>query len=157
MAAADAKDFLPTLKDGSVDLFLIDPPYFKIIDEDWDNQWGSSEEYASCLVGLCTLARQKVKPSGSLIMFQAIGHQQQHPIFQVVSGVEREGWCFRNWITWKRSRAFGKKKDYLYCRDEILWFSASFEKSLVTLRWPRATRRSETRPRWDLDSRCSAS
>jgi site-specific DNA-methyltransferase (adenine-specific) len=136
VVAADARDFLPTLKDGSVDLFLIDPPYFRIIGDLWDNQWDSSEEYASWLVDLCTVARQKVKPEGSLVMFQAIGRHDQHPIFQVVSGVERAGWNFRNWITWKRARPFGKKKDYLFGRDEILWFSASTRRDGITFNVP---------------------
>jgi site-specific DNA-methyltransferase (adenine-specific) len=136
VAASDAKDFLVSLKDESVDLFLIDPPYFGIVRDLWDNQWPNSDEYAAWLVGLCTLARQKVKPAGSLIMFQAIGRHQQHPIFQVISGVEREGWCFRNWITWKKARAFGRRKDYLFGRDEILWFSASADPGAVTFNVP---------------------
>lgn len=136
MAAADAGEFLASLEDGSVDLFLIDPPYFGIVRDLWDNQWASPDEYAEWLVGLCKRARQKVKPTGSLVMFQAIGRHGQHPIFQVVSGVEREGWCFRNWITWKRARAFGKKNDYLYCRDEILWFSACEDRGALTFNVP---------------------
>lgn len=136
VTAADAKDFLLTLKDESVDLFLIDPPYFGIVRDLWDNQWASAEEYAAWLVGLCKLARQKAKRRGSLIMFQALGRHQQHPIFEVITGVEHEGWCFRNWITWKKARAFGKANDYLYCRDEILWFSASSEREAVTFNVP---------------------
>ncbi len=143
VAAANAKDFLPSLKDESVDLFLIDPPYFRIVREAWDHQWATPEDYTAWLVGLCTTARKKVKPTGSLIMFQAIGHHQQHPVFQVVPGVEREGWQFRNWITWKRSRAFGKRKDYLYCRDEILWFSASAGRDEVTFNVPFTEQRTK--------------
>ena len=143
VVAADAQDFLLTLRDRSVDLFLIDPPYFGIVRDLWDNQWDSSEEYASWLVGLCSIARRKVKHTGSLVMFQAIGRHQQHPIFQVISGVEREGWHFRNWITWKKSRAFGKAKDYLYCRDEILWFSANSNPAQLTFNVPFTERRNK--------------
>ena len=126
-----------------MDLVLIDPPYFGIVRDLWDNQWASSEEYASWLVGLCKLARQKVKPEGSLIMFQALGRHGQHPVFQVITGVEHSGWYFRNWITWKRARPFGKKKDYLYGRDEILWFSASSAPEAITFNVPFT----EQRPR----------
>jgi DNA modification methylase len=126
VAAADAADFLPTLEDGSVDLFLVDPPYYKIVRDLWDHQWESPEAYASWLVGLCDIARRKVSPRGSLILFQAMGKQGQHPVFDVVKGVERS-WTFRNWITWRKSRAFGGASNYLYCRDEIVWFSASSE------------------------------
>jgi hypothetical protein len=91
--------------------------------------------YAKWLVDLCVLAREKVKPNGSLIMFQAIGKHGQHPVFQVVAGVERV-WHFRNWITWKKARAFGKGTNYLFCRDEILWFSAAAEEGRATFNTP---------------------
>lgn len=136
VVAADAQKFLNALRDESVDLFLIDPPYFGIVRELWDNQWPDAKAYAEWLVGLCKLARRKVKPQGSLIMFQALGRHGQHPIFQVISGVEDSGWFFRNWITWKKSRAFGKKNDYLYGRDEIVWFSASSAPEAITFNVP---------------------
>jgi site-specific DNA-methyltransferase (adenine-specific) len=135
IVAADAEKFLTGLKDASVDLFLIDPPYFKIVRDLWDHQWESPEVYATWLTNLCTLAREKVKPHGSLVMFQAIGKHGQHPIFQVVAGVERH-WHFRNWITWKKARPFAKSGNYPFCRDEILWFSASAAENSVTFNTP---------------------
>jgi site-specific DNA-methyltransferase (adenine-specific) len=135
VVAADAKDFLTALRDESVDLFLLDPPYFRIVGDPWDHQWDSAEAYAEWLVGLCTLARRKVKATGSLVLFQGIGKHDQHPIFQVISGIERT-WHFRNWITWKKSRAFGKSGNYLYCRDEILWFSATARDDKTTFNAP---------------------
>ncbi len=135
VVAADAEKFLTGLKDASVDLFLIDPPYFKVVRDLWDHQWESAEVYAKWLINLCELARQKVKPNGSMIMFQSIGKHGQHPVFQVIAGVERH-WHFRNWITWKKSRAFGKGSNYLFCRDEILWFSANGKDEQVTFNVP---------------------
>ncbi len=135
VVAADAEKFLGALSDESVDLFLIDPPYFKIVRDLWDHQWESAGAYAEWLVGLCALARRKVKPTGSLLIFQAIGKHGQHPVFQVVAGIERS-WHFRNWITWKRSRAFGKGGNYLFCRDEILWFSATARDDQTTFNTP---------------------
>ena len=39
------EDVLPTLDvSGSVHL-LTDPPYFKVKDEAWDNQWGKADEF----------------------------------------------------------------------------------------------------------------
>jgi site-specific DNA-methyltransferase (adenine-specific) len=142
VVAADAEKFLRSLKDASVDLFLIDPPYYKIVRDLWDHQWESPEQYATWLIDLCTLAREKVKPNGSLVMFQAIGKHGQHPVFQVIAGVERT-WHFRNWITWKKGRAFGKDKNYLFGRDEILWFSAGAEEERVTFNTPFLDKRNK--------------
>jgi DNA modification methylase len=140
LVAADAEKFLGALRDESVDLFLIDPPYFRIVRDLWDHQWESASAYADWLIHLCALARRKVKPNGSLVMFQAIGKHGQHPLFQVVAGIERS-WHFRNWITWKKARAFGKGGNYLFCRDEILWFSASSRDDKVTFNVPFSEKR----------------
>ena len=34
----DCLEYLQTLDDNSVDLILTDPPYFEIVNNDWDNQ-----------------------------------------------------------------------------------------------------------------------
>jgi DNA modification methylase len=73
-------------------------------------------------------------------MFQAIGKHDQHPIFEIMSGIERS-WHFRNWITWKKARAFGKKCNYLFCREEIIWFSASGKNEEVIFNVPFTTER----------------
>jgi DNA modification methylase len=135
VVAADARVFLDQLDDASVDLFLIDPPYFAVRDL-WDHDWKTADEYSAWLVALCDVARRKVKPKGSLIMFNGIGRHGEHPIFDVIRGLERGGWCFRNWITWKRSRAFGKSDNYLFGRDEIVWFSASAKPREITFNTP---------------------
>jgi DNA modification methylase len=41
----DCLEFLSSIKDNSVDLVIVDPPYFKILREDWDNQWGCEQKY----------------------------------------------------------------------------------------------------------------
>ena len=35
----DCMQYLKTLADESVDLICVDPPYFEIIADAWDNQW----------------------------------------------------------------------------------------------------------------------
>jgi len=117
--ASDARVFLHQLDDESVDLFVLDPPYLAVRDL-WDHEWKTAEEYSAWLVGLCLLARRKVKPKGSLIMFNGIGRHGEHPLFDVIKGLERGGWFFRNWITWKRPRAFGKSENYLFGRRDRL-------------------------------------
>ena len=41
----DCLDFLKSLDDESVDLVIVDPPYFEIVKDSWDNQWKSEQEY----------------------------------------------------------------------------------------------------------------
>lgn len=41
----DCLDTMKKINSNSVDLIIADPPYYKAIDEDWDNQWETEEEY----------------------------------------------------------------------------------------------------------------
>ncbi len=41
----DCMEFLKSLDDNSVDLIAVDPPYCRVIKDDWDNQWKTEEEY----------------------------------------------------------------------------------------------------------------
>lgn len=40
-------DGLKQLESESIDLIVVDPPYYKAIDEDWDKQWKTEEDYLS--------------------------------------------------------------------------------------------------------------
>lgn len=133
----DCVEFLHGLADASVDLVLIDPPYYGIVDESWDNQWETETAYVNWLVSTVGVAARKLKPSGSLLMFGGIGKHGSHPFFRVLSGIEVGGSLFfRNMITWKKRRAYGKSHDYLFCREEIVWYSKSQERTEVTFNIP---------------------
>jgi len=41
----DCIEFLRGLDSNSVDMVLVDPPYYKIVQDKWDNQWQSEKEY----------------------------------------------------------------------------------------------------------------
>ena len=41
----DALDFMRALPDKSVQLVAVDPPYFKVVGEPWDNQWDKPEAF----------------------------------------------------------------------------------------------------------------
>ena len=43
----DILSYLQRLPDRSVDMFLLDPPYYKVVTDKWDNQWKSYSEYHS--------------------------------------------------------------------------------------------------------------
>ena len=72
----DAVEGLKQLGDNSVDLAVIDPPYFRIMVKDhrgnkydWDNQWDSFQDYLNwCKVWFAELKRI-IKSNGSLYIF----------------------------------------------------------------------------------------
>jgi site-specific DNA-methyltransferase (adenine-specific) len=134
---ARAEDFIPTLTDGSVHLVLTDPPYYGITDDGWDNDpWPNDRAFSDWLSGVLLSLLPKLTPTGSLVFFGALGKHGSHPLFRVVTALEDGGYYFRQWVTWRKKRAYGKSHDYLYVREEILWFSKSHERTEVTFNKP---------------------
>lgn len=63
------EDALPGLSlTGSVHL-LTDPPYFKVKDNDWDNQWSKSAEFLDWMGEWLDLAKPHLSPDASVWVF----------------------------------------------------------------------------------------
>ncbi len=134
--SADALTFVKSLDNDSIDLICTDPPFYGIVKDDWDNQWSSPNQFADWLVNIFQAALPKLKPTGSLVFFGGIGKHKEHPLFRIITKLEDAGYFFRNLITWKKKRAYGKSHDYLFCREEIVWMSRSAERTGVTFNIP---------------------
>jgi adenine-specific DNA-methyltransferase len=71
----DALAVLPTLEPASVQLILVDPPYFRVKDSylgeklTWDRQWPTHEAYLSWLHQLAKEWQKVLAPNGSLYCF----------------------------------------------------------------------------------------
>jgi DNA modification methylase len=65
----DCIKILKKLPDRSVDLIILDPPYWKVINERWDFQWRTEEDYAAwCREWFVELSRV-IKLSGGMYLF----------------------------------------------------------------------------------------
>lgn len=132
----DWMDFIAEdLEDNSVDLWLFDPPYFNIVKDTWDNQWTSKDAYIEWFMNGLAAMKPKLKPHASIVFFGGIGRHKEHPFFEIMMKAE-ELYQFRNMITWQKRRAYGTATDYLFCREEILWFSVSPNKKEITFNVP---------------------
>ena len=65
----DCLDILPTLEAGSVDCVIADIPYFKIVSNDWDNQWESIGAYQEWVKTWAHELKRVVKDNGSIYIF----------------------------------------------------------------------------------------
>jgi len=137
VTAEDCFDFVNSLQDGSVDLFLTDPPYMGILEDSWDNQWKTVKEYVDWMYRLLEAVKPKMKENGSIIFFGGIGKHGERPFFSLLHKIEDNNlYHYRNLITWAKRRAYGKNHDYLFCREEIAWYSMSPERTKVTFNIP---------------------
>jgi DNA modification methylase len=135
----DALQLIKQLSSESVDLFLFDPPYYDTVGQKWDKQWKSVADYVVWFRDLAWAAKAALKPHGSFIFFGGLGNHGFRPFWSVCQMLEDgDGAIFhcRNVITWKKRRAYGKQFDYLFCREEIAWYSMSAERTEVTFNIP---------------------
>ena len=65
----DALEVLGRLPDGSIDLVLTDPPYFRIAAEKWDRQWASLPEFQAWVERVAVELRRVLAPHGALYWF----------------------------------------------------------------------------------------
>ena len=65
----DCLELMRALPDNSVDLVLTDPPYFKVKDEPWDNQWAKPQGFLAWLDTVVDEFQRVLKPNGSLYLF----------------------------------------------------------------------------------------
>lgn len=65
----DCLSIMRAMDDKCVDLILTDPPYFKVKNEPWDNQWSKPSQFLAWLDTALEQFQRILKPNGSLYLF----------------------------------------------------------------------------------------
>lgn len=100
----DCLGHMANMPDASIDLILTDPPYFRVKDEPWDNQWDTREGFLAWMGELCEQWQRILKPNGSLYVF-ASPQMAWH-----VEGVIRQRFNVLSTIRWNKP-AFSTKAE----------------------------------------------
>lgn len=109
------------IKEKTVDLFFVDPPYFTTAIE-WDRQWKNNEEYyAWCGQWIANMHAQ-LKDTGSAY----VCCQWQHSgAYQTM--LTQAGFNILNRITWKRDKGRGSNSNWKQMHEDI-WFVSKSKK-----------------------------
>lgn len=103
-------------------LVIADPPYGGILKETWDIP--NVAEWIEIIRSLETV----VAPGCPIYWWGGIGKPNNRPLLDFALRLEREtAWRIRDWITWRKKRAYGKAKDYLFVREECLLLTKAGE------------------------------
>lgn len=107
----DALIYIKTLPDNCIDLIVTDPPYFRVKDCQWDNQWDSVSDYLLWMDELLSQFWRVLKPNGSLYLF--CGHKLAADTEQLV----RNRFNLLNHIVWAKpsGRWRRTRKESLRC------------------------------------------
>jgi DNA modification methylase len=119
----DCLIFLKKIKDESIDSCITDPPYWGVVDEEWDNQWDNIEEYKKwCEIWIKEISRV-TKKSASFFIFGYV-YQLSH----LLPIIESYGFKFRQQIViWKgmksaAGRVSSKLKMFPTTTEYIFYF-----------------------------------
>lgn len=111
--------FLPRLKNCSVDLAVLDPPYNLEVAE-WD-KFQSHEEFLDFTFGWIDLLIPKLKRTGSLYLFNTAFNSAY-----ILQHLMAQNLKFQNWIVWnKRDGLSAPKRKYANAQEVILFFTTS--------------------------------
>tara|TARA_Y100000593_G_scaffold85670_1_gene163071 strand:- start:1783 stop:2778 length:996 start_codon:yes stop_codon:yes gene_type:complete len=106
----DVVDNMKNIHDDLVDTIITDPPYFKVVDEEWDKQWKDIDEYIEWCDEWITESKRVLKPSGRMYVF---GFSYQ--LARLLPVFEKHGFSFRqDIVVWKGLQsAAGRMSDKL--------------------------------------------
>ncbi|MEK9154812.1 MAG: site-specific DNA-methyltransferase [Patescibacteria group bacterium] len=114
---ADCLEFLEQVRDQTVDLAVIDPPY-NMRKADWDT-FASEKEFFDFTFRWIDALIPKLKSNGSLYIFNTPYHSAY-----ILNYLVKKGLTFQNWITWdKRDGMGGAKQRYSNGQETILFFT----------------------------------
>ena len=101
----DCREILPRL-DVTADVLLTDPPYFKVKQDEWDNQWRKAAEFLTWIGDFLDAAKRLLAPHGSVWVFAS--PVMTNPVERVVG----ERFRVLNSVRWV-------KEDGWHCKAEI--------------------------------------
>ena len=120
----DCLETMKKIESKSVNLIIADPPYFKIVKENWDNQWKTQSEYLEWCMDWTKECFRILKHGGQLCVWGGVGKHGEHPLLEYLLRVEKEtDFTFVNWVTMKNFRVFGNSRHFPFARQELLFFS----------------------------------
>ena len=122
----DCVEFLESLEDESVDLIIVDPPYFKIVKDDWDNQWKTEQEYLDWCKVWTEECFRVLKPKGC---FYVWGTTKADTFLRYKLDILNniKGAYYQNWIIWHYDWGGRTKKNFARKHEDLLMYSKGKE------------------------------
>ena len=111
----DCITYMRTLPDNCIDLIIADPPYFKIVNEKWDNQWENEKEYYIFCSKWIKESYRILKQNGALYIWNWFDN-----ICEMGYLAKENGYTIRNLITWNRG-AGREKNNWCSAKEDLLY------------------------------------
>ena len=122
----DCLELMKGLEPDSVNLAILDPPYYKIVGDDWDHQWKTLQDYIDWLETVLIEVKRVLKDNGSLYIF---GDDKTIAYVQVMAD---KHFTFLNNLVWYKRNNMTLKwaqnnRRFTPCSERLLFYSAGRE------------------------------
>jgi DNA modification methylase len=137
----DCMEYLKTLEDESVDLICVDPPYFEIITDSWDNQWKGQDAYLEWCREWTEECFRVLKTGRC---FYVWGTTKEDTLLryklEVLNNIDDAH--YKNWIIWAYDWGGRTKKTFARKHEDVLMYSKGkdFLFNADDIRVPRAVK-----------------
>ncbi len=111
---------LKNFNEKTFQLIIADPPYFQVLlEEEWDNQWKSEEDYLDWSIKWIKECRRVLKDDGLLYIFGQLG-KREHVWLHLTSRAANV-MQFHDMIIWDRAVGYNERGDsFTPCYEMIL-------------------------------------
>lgn len=119
----DCLEYIKKIKEKSIDLIILDPPYFQVVNEKWDKQWKNLDEYIEWIKKIIIELERVAKYSCSLWLF---GYPYQ--LSFLIQIFEKYGFTYRQHIVINKGiksvagRTSSKLKMFPTATEYIIYF-----------------------------------
>lgn len=115
----DALKILPAFEEHIAQTVIADPPYFQVLpDEDWDNRWGSENDYLEWTLRWVKQCGRILRPDGILYVFGQLG-KREHVWLHTCSLLAKE-MQFHDMIIWDRAVGYNERHDSFTPQYEMI-------------------------------------
>jgi DNA modification methylase len=116
----DCRQILGTLEPESFQAIIADPPYFQVLlDEVWDNQWKTEEDYLAWTEDWIKKAGELLKADGLFFIFGQLG-KREHLWLHLCSTASRV-FQFHDMLIWDRAVGYNERYDsFTPCYEMVL-------------------------------------
>lgn len=123
----DCREKLDIFDENTFQAIIADPPYFQVlVDEDWDNQWKSEDEYLDWTEDWIAKSARVLKDDGLFFIFGQLG-KREHLWLHVCSMATRK-MQFHDMLIWDRAVGYNERYDsFTPCYEMILVLRKSKE------------------------------
>lgn len=103
---------------ASAQLIIADPPYFQVLEHEWDQQWPDARAYLDWSLVWLEQGMRVLRDDGLLYCFGQLG-KREHTFLHLMSEATRR-WQFHDLITWDRVVGYNERRDSFTPATELM-------------------------------------